>query len=137
MDFLKDMQAKLNELEEFAKEAQAQHQQQQQKQQRDPTPLFTPKQKRAERKAFVKKEKQRKKTKDKTGQQQARRKQSQQSFAPQPMDHGGQLNRQQGQAGARPPQRRRLVESLIDNLDDAFLIQEILGPPLCLRDDDD
>ena len=114
MDFLKNMRDKLEELEEFSREAE------QMMQNAPEHGLFSPrgkKKKRAEREPAPPQEVPR-----------SRR----------PVDSDvcpveEKMGRRSSQ-GEGPKQRLSILDSLGDRLDEAFILQEVLGPPRCERE---
>ena len=141
MDFLKDMQNKLQELEEFAREAQ-----EMQQQGRDPSQaLFTLKKKKSggrrqqQQQAYQKQQPKRQQRKQQQTRQQ-RPPQQQARSSRRPVDSPEcpveEWREEHPQRVAQAAESSSLLDNLAQHLGDAFLLQEVLGPPMCMRDED-
>ena len=125
MDFLKDMKAKLEELEKEAQRQMQEHQQQTQ------GPLFQPKSKGKRNKAQPQDSYPRGGGPQQAGQRRSHR----------PIDPDECTDTRRAPQPERVQGQREVGGSIFDNLggrlEEAFLLQEILGEPRCVRGWDD
>lgn len=128
MDFLRDVKAKLEELEEFSKQAQGMMQESGQKE------LFQPKQGLGSRmKAALEQA---------SGHQQfeprAQERQEQTRSSRRPVDSQEcpveDWAKERTNTESSGPSGGSIFDNLSGRLDEAFLLQEVLGPPRCMRE---